>query len=147
MVLPSAARMTKASRGCAGEIDSLADRSRGHEDAVARADNGLDVTRPHGFIVEFHAQGPNMAGDEIVAHFRIEPHRHGELRMADHLACSRCEQIQQVVLARGQLDQAGTTPHPVVQSINLEIADRQGGHSQIVGATVASQRDQYRAGF
>ena len=70
-----------------------------------------------------------MAGNEIVAHFRIEPHRDGELRMAHDIACSRCEQIQQVVLARGQLYPADTTTHPSIQGINLEIANRQGGHS------------------
>lgn len=70
-----------------------------------------------------------MAGDEIVVHFRIEPHRHSELRMADDIACSRREQIQQVVLPRGQLYRAGTTAHPAIEGIDLEIANRQGGHS------------------
>ena len=129
MLLTSAAGMTKASRGYAVDVDSLADRSHDHDDAIASADNGLDVARPHGFIVEFHAERPNMAGDEIVAHFRIESHRHGELRMADDIACSRREQIQQVVLPRGQLYRAGTTAHPAIQGINLQIANRQGGHS------------------
>ncbi len=114
MVLASATGMTKASRGYAVEVDSLADRSHGREDAIASADNGLDVTRPLGLIVEFRAERPNMAGDEIVAHFRIESHRHGELGMADDIACSRCEQIEQVVLPRGQLYEADTTAHPAI---------------------------------
>ena len=145
MLLASSAGMTKASRAYTVDVDSLADRSHDLEDAIASANNGLDVTRPHGFIVEFHAERPNMAGDEIVVHFRIEPHRRGELRMTDDISCSRREEIQQVVLPRGQLYRAGTPAHPAIQSINLEIANRQGGHSYIAGTTVASQRDQYRA--
>ena len=145
MLLASPAGMTKASRAYAVDVDSLADRPHDLEDAIASANNGLDVARPYGFVVELHAERPNMAGDEIMWHFRIEPHCHGELRMADDKACSRREQIQQVVLPRGQLYQADTPAHPAIQGIDLEIANRQGGHSKIAEATVASQRDQYRA--
>ena len=64
--------MTKASRGSAVEVDPLADRAHDHEEAIAPADNGLDVARPQGFIVELRAERPNMAGDEVVAQFGLD---------------------------------------------------------------------------
>jgi hypothetical protein len=125
---------------------ALLDLRRG-EQAVADAEDGLDVAGAMSIVAELPAQATEVSRERVVSDLGVGPAQCvGDLAIADNRAGPSGEGIQEDVLARRKRYLARALANASVQSIKFKIGDPKGSHAAITPNSIARQRDQHRLG-
>src|SRR5208283_329717 len=113
--------------------------------SVTDAPHGHDAPG-HGRVgLEFLAQPPHVHGDGRGVAERPAPHLGEQLLPGERLARVPHQEDEQVILARGQLDQLAVGPDFVRRKVHDQVAVGDGAEVELVGKAGAAGPSQHRA--
>jgi len=118
-----------------------------HEQAVADAEDGLDVAGSASIVAELPAQATEVSSEGVGSDLGVGPPQCvGDLAITDNGPGPSGEGIQEDVLARRKPYLALALTDAPVESIEFKIGDPKGSHAAATPNSVARQRDQHRIG-